>query len=125
MDYFNSYQSTNNYYGDNVEDGESLDDPTLTMGRRNTVFLVDVSTKMFERDDNGEYYAKQAFIQVRDYLNSMALTANLSDRISIMFLNVVSEKYLKKGEIYYIRFSHQLLRAILMVTVCIIHKRRI
>jgi hypothetical protein len=76
-------------YGAEDVNYEGFDDPTLFAGRRCIAFLVDMSKSMFERDPSGEYHAKKALIQLRDFLNSIALSANMSDRVAVIFINVV------------------------------------
>lgn len=72
-------------------DGEEefYDNPLLTGGRRGTIFIVDIGKKMFERDEHNDYYIKKAMVQMRDYLNALALSGSMVERVCIIFINAV------------------------------------
>lgn len=84
------FSKMDEYDGQFNEEDAFYDDPTLISGRRATAFIVDMSSKMFEHDEHGDYYLKRSLTQLRDYLNSIALGANMSEHVSIIFINLVS-----------------------------------
>lgn len=86
-----TYASGSGSYGEDAAYYDEVgDDPSLTNGRRGTIFIVDIGPEMFEKDAHGDYYMKKSLIQMRNYLNSIALTANMSDRVRIIFINAAS-----------------------------------
>jgi hypothetical protein len=79
-----------NEYGSYDEEEGIYDDPRLSGGRCCTIFVIDIGEHMLERDQNGEVYVKKALIKARDYLNKLALAADMADRVAIVFINAVS-----------------------------------
>jgi hypothetical protein len=84
------FSQSTGYDFDGNDGDEFFDNPSLLGGRRGTIFVIDIDKKMFERDEHNDCYIKKAMVQMRDYLNALALSGSMVERVCIIFINAVS-----------------------------------
>ncbi|KAI6172558.1 Protein BUD31-like protein [Aphelenchoides besseyi] len=64
-----------------------VEDATIeSTGRSLSVFVLDCASEMFEMCDD-KTYVEKALIKIRDHLNAIALSAQISDYVSVVFMN--------------------------------------
>ncbi|CAD5206279.1 unnamed protein product [Bursaphelenchus okinawaensis] len=62
------------------------------IGRKSTIFVADVSEKMYETRSDGKTYLHEAFARLTAHLNYFALNSKLNEYVTVILLNASPEK---------------------------------